>query len=218
METKLYSLSWRVWEGISGALFAVSLSLLHSIYETLLYKKTNKHNAVIGSAVLTAVFRAGFLFGFLFSPENGGDIFLRNVSWLWTEHRVLYSRIQNSSEYRYNAGYARCFRNYVTHINARHFSWSKHVFKGLKWVPKLNQGDKHKCDAWLLEEQMNKRRQEGKTSTWLLEQGVNKTRLLEGKASRGMSYMTAKNNEWTKKKKMKTYNHTSCYDTRGSFS
>jgi hypothetical protein len=40
------------------------------------------------------------------------------------------------------------------------------------------QRGKHKCDAWLWEEQMNKRRQEGKASrinaTWLLEQGVNK--------------------------------------------
>jgi hypothetical protein len=38
---------------------------------------------------------AGFLSGLLFDPEDGGDIFLRNVGWLSTDYMALYPRRQN---------------------------------------------------------------------------------------------------------------------------
>jgi hypothetical protein len=40
---------------------------------------------------------AGFLNGIVFDPEDGGNMFLRNVSWLWTDYTTLYARGQNSS-------------------------------------------------------------------------------------------------------------------------
>jgi hypothetical protein len=38
-----------------------------------------------------------FLLGLLFSPEDGGDIFLKNISQLSTDYTALYPRRQNSS-------------------------------------------------------------------------------------------------------------------------
>jgi hypothetical protein len=35
------------------------------------------------------------LFSFFFEPEDGGDIFLRNIGWLSTDYTVLYLRRQN---------------------------------------------------------------------------------------------------------------------------
>jgi hypothetical protein len=35
---------------------------------------------------------AGFLFGLHFNPEDGGDIFLPNVSWITPEYTMLHSR------------------------------------------------------------------------------------------------------------------------------
>jgi hypothetical protein len=40
---------------------------------------------------------AGFLVGFFFNPENGGDMFLRNVSRFSTNYTALYPRRQKSS-------------------------------------------------------------------------------------------------------------------------
>jgi hypothetical protein len=37
-----------------------------------------------------------FLLGFLFSPVNGGDMFLQNVGWLSADYMALYPRRQNS--------------------------------------------------------------------------------------------------------------------------
>jgi hypothetical protein len=34
--------------------------------------------------VLATCFHAGFLFGVFFGPEDGGNMFLRNVGWLST--------------------------------------------------------------------------------------------------------------------------------------
>jgi hypothetical protein len=34
----------------------------------------------------------------LFNPENGSDIFFRNVTWLSTDYKALYSRRQNASQ------------------------------------------------------------------------------------------------------------------------
>jgi hypothetical protein len=40
----------------------------------------------------------GFLLGLFFDPEDGGDKFLRNSSWLSLDYMVLYPRRQNCSE------------------------------------------------------------------------------------------------------------------------
>jgi hypothetical protein len=40
---------------------------------------------------------AGFLLGIFFSPEDGGDIFLRNVDYLLLNYTALYPRKYNSS-------------------------------------------------------------------------------------------------------------------------
>jgi hypothetical protein len=47
--------------------------------------------------LLATCFRAGFSFGLFFDPEDGDDIFIRNVGWLLTDYRMLYARRQNSS-------------------------------------------------------------------------------------------------------------------------
>jgi hypothetical protein len=41
-------------------------------------------------------FHAGFLLGLFSEPEEGGDMFLRNFSWLSTDCSALYPRGQNS--------------------------------------------------------------------------------------------------------------------------
>jgi hypothetical protein len=40
-----------------------------------------------------------FLLGLFFYPEDGGDMFLWNVSWLSMDYIPLYPRIQNSSKH-----------------------------------------------------------------------------------------------------------------------
>jgi hypothetical protein len=35
---------------------------------------------------------AGFFFGFFIDPEDGSDMFLRNVGWLPAEYKALYPR------------------------------------------------------------------------------------------------------------------------------
>jgi hypothetical protein len=40
---------------------------------------------------------AGFLFGFHFNPEGGGDMFLCNISWLSTNYIAFYLKGHNSS-------------------------------------------------------------------------------------------------------------------------
>jgi hypothetical protein len=37
----------------------------------------------------------GFLLGIFFDPEDGGDMFLRNVGWLSADYTTLYPRRQN---------------------------------------------------------------------------------------------------------------------------
>jgi hypothetical protein len=41
-------------------------------------------------------FRSGFLLDLFFDPEDGGDMFLRNVGWLSTDYMALYTRRQCS--------------------------------------------------------------------------------------------------------------------------
>jgi hypothetical protein len=42
-------------------------------------------------------FHAGFLLGLFFRPEDGGDIFLRNVGLILTDYTALYPRRYNCS-------------------------------------------------------------------------------------------------------------------------
>jgi hypothetical protein len=44
-------------------------------------------------------FHAGFLLGLLVDPDDGGDVFLRNVGWLSTGYIAFYPRRHNSSRY-----------------------------------------------------------------------------------------------------------------------
>jgi hypothetical protein len=46
---------------------------------------------------IVSCFHAGSLLGLFFDPEEGGDMFLRNVVWLLTDYTALYHRIYNSS-------------------------------------------------------------------------------------------------------------------------
>jgi hypothetical protein len=45
-----------------------------------------------GSTLLATCFQAGFLLGLFFDPEDGDDMFLRNVSWPSTDYTALYPR------------------------------------------------------------------------------------------------------------------------------
>jgi hypothetical protein len=43
------------------------------------------------------MFHVGFSLGLFFDPEDGGDMFLRNVTYLPTDYTALYPRRVNSS-------------------------------------------------------------------------------------------------------------------------
>jgi hypothetical protein len=45
-----------------------------------------------GQALLASFFHVGFLLGFFFDPEDGGDMFFRNVRSLSTVYTALYPR------------------------------------------------------------------------------------------------------------------------------
>jgi hypothetical protein len=47
--------------------------------------------------IMLRLFHTGLLLGLFFDPEDGGDIFLRNVVWLSTDYTTLYPRRQSSS-------------------------------------------------------------------------------------------------------------------------
>jgi hypothetical protein len=51
----------------------------------------------VKEALLGTSFYAGFLLGLFFDPEEGGDMFLRNVDSLSTVYRELYPRRHRSS-------------------------------------------------------------------------------------------------------------------------
>jgi hypothetical protein len=48
------------------------------------------------SRALLCLLNAGFVLGLLFSPEDGGDIFLWNISWLSPGYTAVYTRRQTS--------------------------------------------------------------------------------------------------------------------------
>jgi hypothetical protein len=47
-------------------------------------------------SLLATIFHTGFLLGLFFGPEDGDDMFLRNVVWLSTDYTALYRRRRNS--------------------------------------------------------------------------------------------------------------------------
>jgi hypothetical protein len=50
------------------------------------------------TALPATCFRAGFLLGLFLDPEDGVDMYLRNVGWRLTDYTALYPRKYNSSQ------------------------------------------------------------------------------------------------------------------------
>jgi hypothetical protein len=71
------------------------LRVLDDITTKVIKLQTKKDpRRILGSyqAVLATCFRAGSLLGLFLNPEDGGDMFLRNVSRLSTDYTALYPR------------------------------------------------------------------------------------------------------------------------------
>jgi hypothetical protein len=64
--------------------------ILHSIWESL----QEFYLLGPGTTLLGTCLYAAFLLDLFFDPENGGEIFLRNVGWLSTDYTALYLRRQ----------------------------------------------------------------------------------------------------------------------------
>jgi hypothetical protein len=65
------------------------------------YYKEGQGNANITNlcyhlALLATCFHAGFLLGLFFDLEDGGNIFLRNLSWLSTDYMTYPKRLYSS--------------------------------------------------------------------------------------------------------------------------
>jgi hypothetical protein len=60
-------------------------SLIHSHKHCSCYACYKARDVKITNALLAACFLAGFLLGLFFDPEDGSDMFLRNVGWLSTD-------------------------------------------------------------------------------------------------------------------------------------
>jgi hypothetical protein len=52
----------------------------------------NQHEAGSKQSSVSFFLHAGSLFGLLFDPKDGGDMYLRNVGWYSTDYTALYSR------------------------------------------------------------------------------------------------------------------------------
>jgi hypothetical protein len=53
----------------------------------------NKPRRVVSTAVLAACYHAAFLLSLFFDPEDGGNIFLRNIGLYSTGYKALYRKI-----------------------------------------------------------------------------------------------------------------------------
>jgi hypothetical protein len=81
--------SYRIWgsrrSGYEGFPHFGGTCRLH------LHGRINRAKYQLESARIATCFDAGFFLG-LFDPENGGDMYLRNVGWLSTDYTTLYPR------------------------------------------------------------------------------------------------------------------------------
>jgi hypothetical protein len=68
--------------------------------------------------MLATCFHAGFFLGLFFDPEDGGDMFLRNVGLLSTDYTALYPRGQKSSE---------CQLLHIFQLFSFQFSWYSRI-------------------------------------------------------------------------------------------
>jgi hypothetical protein len=82
-------------------------------------------------APLATCFHAGFLIGLHFDPEDGGDMFLRNVGWLSTDYTALYPISSNPNVLGERQGRPGYFSAYVISsywiyiafpVNPKHFN------------------------------------------------------------------------------------------------
>jgi hypothetical protein len=64
----------------------------YSVVYSVERQVTFRTNMTPQSALLATCFDAGFLLALFFDPEDGGDVFLRNVWWLSTDYAALYPR------------------------------------------------------------------------------------------------------------------------------
>jgi hypothetical protein len=80
-------------------------------------------------ALLDSYFQAGFLIGLLFDPEDGGDMFLRNVDWL----SMGYSNCQSMELYIYVVFWSsalNCLKLHI-HLQFRHLKMIFYISKYL---------------------------------------------------------------------------------------
>jgi hypothetical protein len=80
-------------DGIQHQALVVALAGGLRIYQTILRPRKLVSRMVGGRALLATCFHIGLLFGLLFDPEDGGNMFPRNVGWLLTDYTELHPRI-----------------------------------------------------------------------------------------------------------------------------
>jgi hypothetical protein len=78
-------------------------SIFWDITPRSLLKSTDVSEEHVASILSSACYllRAGFLRGLFFDPEDGGDMFLRNVGSISMDYKASYPRRQNSSRFIY---------------------------------------------------------------------------------------------------------------------
>jgi hypothetical protein len=72
--------------------FEFNFLVLACVLIVLRVSKNVQHWKVLSSGIAATCFHANFLLGLFFDPEDGGDMFLRNVGWLSMDYTALYSR------------------------------------------------------------------------------------------------------------------------------
>jgi hypothetical protein len=60
-------------------------------------QSSHEEFCLLGYKAVWLCFYAGFLLGLFFDPEDGGDMFLRNVGWLSADYTALCRKRQNCS-------------------------------------------------------------------------------------------------------------------------